>query len=231
VLHPDLPTIVTGGSSGLGAAVAVAVARAGGIPVVIDLRPPADGVPFAFERVDLADSKDAEEAVRRVADAHGGLAAVVTCAGIDVPGPFTDVPTDTWERIVAVNLLGTAAVVRAALPALEASHGTVVTVSSTLGHTAVGDATAYCASKFGVVGFTRALMAELKGRVNVTLLTPGGMTTAFFDDRDARYKPGPGARLNDPANVAAAVVFALQQPPGCEIKELVVCGSEETSWP
>jgi NAD(P)-dependent dehydrogenase (short-subunit alcohol dehydrogenase family) len=221
--------LVTGGSSGLGAAVVAAVSDAGATPVVLDIRPPAAGI--AYERVDLADSKDAEEAVRRVAEARGGLRAVVTCAGIDVPGALTDVPTETWERIVAVNLLGTVAVVRAALPWLEAAHGTVVTVASTLGHRVFGDATAYCASKFAVVGFTRSLQAELKGRVNVTLLTPGGMTTAFFDQREERYRPGPDARLNDPAAVAAAVVFVLSQPAGSEVKELVVTGSEETSWP
>jgi NAD(P)-dependent dehydrogenase (short-subunit alcohol dehydrogenase family) len=221
--------LVTGGSSGLGAAVVSAVAGAGATPVVLDVRPPAAGI--AYERVDLADSKDAEEAVRRVADAHGGLRAVVTCAGIDVPWALADVPTETWERIVAVNLLGTVAVVRAALPWLEATHGSVVTVASTLGHRVFGDATAYCASKFAVVGFTRSLQAEVKGRVNVTLLTPGGMTTAFFDEREERYRPGPDARLNDPAAVASAVVFVLSQPAGSEVKELVVTGSEETSWP
>ncbi|MGK5677459.1 SDR family NAD(P)-dependent oxidoreductase, partial [Micromonospora sp. URMC 106] len=82
--------------------------------------------------------------------------AVVTAAGVDVPGRLADVPGETWDRIVAVNLLGTASVVRAALPWLERSHGTVVTVASTLGVKAVSDATAYCAAKFGVVGFTRA---------------------------------------------------------------------------
>ena len=226
----ELGTIlVTGGSSGLGAAVAAGVAQQGGTPVVLDRRPPSGG--WAYEQVDLADSKDAEAAVRRVATDHGGLDGVVTCAGIDVPGALADVPTDTWERIVAVNLLGTAAVVRAALPWLERSHGRIVPVASTLGHHAVGDATAYCASKFGVVGFTRALMAELKGRVGVTLLTPGGMTTAFFDGRDEQYKPGPDAQLCDPAHVAAGVLVALSQPPGAEIKELVIAGPTETSWP
>nr|MDP9020945.1 SDR family oxidoreductase [Actinomycetota bacterium] len=156
---------------------------------------------------------------------------VVACAGIDVPGPLGEVPTETWERIVAVNLLGTAAVVRAALPSLEAAGGRVVTVASTLGHRVFPDATAYCASKFGVVGFTRALAAEMKGRVGVTLLTPGGMHTAFFDERDVRYRPGPDARLCAPDAVAAAVVFALSQPDGCDVKELVVAASTETSWP
>lgn len=231
-MHSD-PTrwtvIVTGGSSGLGAAVADRLDGAGATPVVLDRRQPADG--RAFEQVDLADSKDAEEAVRRVAETYGGIDAVVTCAGIDVPGALGTTPTETWERIVAVNLLGTAAVVRAALPSLEAAGGRVVTVASTLGHRVFPDATAYCASKFGVVGFTRALAAELKGRVGVTLLTPGGMHTAFFDERDEQYRPGPDAELCSPDAVAAAVVFALSQPEGCEVKELVVAASTETSWP
>src|SRR5207237_5445363 len=110
----------------------------------------------------------------------GGLGAVVTAAGVDSCGPLGEVPAPDWERVVAVNLLGTAAVVRAALPYLEAAHGRVLTVASTLGLRALPDATAYCASKFGVVGFTRSLAAELAGRVGVTLLVPGGMRTAFF---------------------------------------------------
>jgi NAD(P)-dependent dehydrogenase (short-subunit alcohol dehydrogenase family) len=231
-VHPDPQSwtvIVTGGSSGLGAAVADRLGSLGATPVVLDRQPPSGN--HAYEQVDLADSKDAEEAVRRVAEERGGLDGVVTCAGIDVPGALADVPSDTWERIVAVNLLGTAAVVRAALPYLEGSGGRIVTVASTLGHRAVGDATAYCASKFGVVGFTRALMAELKGRVGVTLLTPGGMHTAFFDERDEQYRPGPDARLCQPGDVAAAVVFALSQPEGCDIKELVIAHTTETSWP
>jgi short-subunit dehydrogenase len=95
----------------------------------------------------------------------------------------------------------------------------------------VGDATAYCASKFGVVGFTRALTAELAGRVGVTLVTPGGMSTNFFDGRDEQYKPGPDAVLCDPAHVAAAVVTALSTPEGCELRELVVMAPTEPSWP
>jgi short-subunit dehydrogenase len=104
-------------------------------------------------------------------------------------------------------------------------------VASTLGVKAVSDATAYCAAKFGVVGFTRALAAELAGTVDVTLLVPGGMRTKFFDGRDAQYAPGPDAALNDPASVAAAVLFALNQPPGCTVRELVVCADRESSYP
>lgn len=230
-LASDSPgtVLVTGAASGLGAAVVAAVRDAGGRPLALD-RLPVEGVPH--EVVDLADGRAAEEAVRRVVDGAGGrLDGVFTAAGTDVPAPLSALDGDTWDRVVRVNLLGTVAVVRAALPYLHAGGGTVVTCASTLGLRAVGDATAYCASKFGVVGFTRALAAELRGRVGVTLLVPGGMTTAFFDDRDERYKPGPDAKLNRPEDVAATVLFALRQPPGCEVKELVVTSSWETSYP
>jgi NAD(P)-dependent dehydrogenase (short-subunit alcohol dehydrogenase family) len=222
--------LITGGSSGLGAATAAAVQAAGGTPLVLDRVEPESDV--TYEQVDLADSAAAAAAVDAVVKAAGGqLDGVFTAAGIDSCGPLDQVPIDDWERVIRVNLLGTAAVVRAALPYLKGSHGRVVTCASTLGIKAVGDATAYCASKFGVVGFTRALAAETAGEVGVTLLIPGGMHTHFFDDRTEQYKPPPDAKLNAPADVAAAVVFALSQPAGCELRELVVCSSTEGSWP
>jgi NAD(P)-dependent dehydrogenase (short-subunit alcohol dehydrogenase family) len=222
--------LVTGGASGLGAAVAARLSQLGSSVTVLDVKPP-DVAAGEVELVDLADSAAAAEAVARVVQARGGLDAVVTCAGVDVPGPLDRVPAEAWERVVAINLLGTASVVRAALPSLRDRRGRIVTVASTLGHRAVSDATAYCASKFGVIGFTRALTAELKGQVGVTLLTPGGMRTSFFDGRDEQYRPGPDTPLADPSEVAEAVVFALTRPDGCEVKELVVTGPYETSWP
>lgn len=221
--------LVTGGAGGLGAAVVQAVSGAGGRPCVLDRKPAADPVPYQL--CDLADTRAAEEATRTLAEQAGGLDAVVTAAGMDLPGRLADVPGPDWERVVAVDLLGTAAVVRAALPYLERTAGHVVTVASTLGVRALSDATAYCAAKFGVVGFTRALAAELAGAVSVTLLVPGGMRTQFFDERDPQYRPPDGAALNDPADVAGAVLFALGQPPGCAVRELVVCPAVEPSYP
>ncbi len=222
--------LVTGAASGLGAAVVAAVRDSGGRPLALD-RVQVDGVPH--EVVDLADTRAAEAALARLVDGAGGtLDAVVTCAGTDRCGALGDVEAEEWERVVTVNLFGTVAIVRAALPYLRASDNPrVVTVASTLGHRVFPDATAYCASKFGVVGFTRALQSEVKGEIGVTLLTPGGMSTAFFDDRDEQYKPGPNAKLNRPEDVAANVVHVLRQPPGCEIKELVVASAWEGSWP
>jgi NAD(P)-dependent dehydrogenase (short-subunit alcohol dehydrogenase family) len=220
--------LVTGGSSGLGAAVAAAIRDEGGTAVVLDVKEPADG--FAFEQVDLAQPREAEAAVERVAE-RDGLDAVVTAAGIDACGDLGDVDAEAWERVIAVNLVGTAAVVRAALPHLERSRGRVVTVASTLGVRALPAATAYCASKFGIVGFTRALAAETGGRVGVTLLIPGGMQTPFFDGRPEEFKPAPDQHLNRPEDVARTVVFALRQPAGCEVRELLVAPATEPSWP
>jgi NAD(P)-dependent dehydrogenase (short-subunit alcohol dehydrogenase family) len=229
VEHDPRVVVVSGGASGLGRAVAAALGGRGDIPVVLDVQPP-DG-PWPYEEVDLSSSKEAEQSVRRTAEQFGRIDAVVTCAGIDRPGPLATTSTEDWEAVIAVNLLGTVAVVRAALPWLERENGKVVTVSSTLGHRAVSDATAYCASKFGIVGFTRALTAEMAGRVGVTLLTPGGMATSFFDEREEKYRPGADTVLCAPEHVAAAVLTALDQPPGCEVRELVVMGPTEGSWP
>ena len=221
--------LITGGASGLGLATAEAVEKQGWRPLVVDVRQP--GQRFEHAVADLADRSQAERAVAELAGRAGGLDAVVTAAGIDACGRLADVPADDWERVIMVNLLGTASVVRAALPYLTRSRGRIVTCASTLGLRPLSDASAYSASKFGVVGFTRALAVELRGEVGVTLLIPGGMRTAFFDGRPDQYKPGPEAGLNNPSDVAQAVVFALGQPAGCEVRELVVCPSTETSWP
>jgi NAD(P)-dependent dehydrogenase (short-subunit alcohol dehydrogenase family) len=225
--------LVTGGASGLGAAIVEAVAARRGTPIVLDRQPPRDTDAGAdFEQVDLADARAAEQAVARAIERHGGLDAVVTAAGTDACGKLGDVDGEDWDRVVKVNLLGTAAIVRAALPALErADNGRVVTVASTLGLRVLSDATAYCASKFGVVGFSRALALETAGRIGVTMLVPGGMRTHFFDGRDPAYQPPPDAPLAPPEEVAAAVVFALARPKGIELRELVVCPSLEMSWP
>jgi NAD(P)-dependent dehydrogenase (short-subunit alcohol dehydrogenase family) len=227
--RPPMGTVlVTGAASGLGAAVVTAVRSAGGTAVAIDRVPMAD---VDHEVVDLVDGRAAEAAVDRLLHRHPDLRGVVCAAGTDACGRLDDVDADAWERVVLVNLLGTAAVVRAALPALRRNTGRVVTVASTLGLRAVSDATAYCASKFGVVGFTRALATEAAGEVGVTLLIPGGMATAFFDGRTEQYKPPADAKLNDPSDVAAAAVFALSQPAGCEVRELVIAPSLDSSYP
>lgn len=221
--------IVTGGASGLGAAVAEAVAREGWKPHVLDVNRPASSIDHTI--VDVGDTRHAEAVARIVAEKAEQLRAVVTCAAVDYPGDFAETEGETWDRIVQVNLLGTAAVIRGALPWLIATGGTIVTVASTLGMRPLAAASAYSAAKFGVVGMTRTLALELGGRVGVTLLIPGGMRTGFFDNREEAFRPSSDQRLNDPSDVARAVVFSLQQSADCEIREIVITPSVEPSWP
>ncbi len=221
--------LVTGGASGLGRAISDAVGKAGGTPVVLDIAEPPSTV--EWRQVDLADARATEQIVSQVIADHGGLDAVVTAAGVDACGDLADVPATAWERVIAVNLIGTAAIVRAALPSLVERQGRVVTVASTLGLRPLPAATAYAASKFGVVGFTRALATEMAGEIGVTLLLPGGMRTAFFDDRPDQFKPAADQQLNQPEDVAEAVLFALRQPKGCEVRELLIAPATEPSWP
>jgi NAD(P)-dependent dehydrogenase (short-subunit alcohol dehydrogenase family) len=221
--------LVTGGASGLGLAIADAIAQAGGTTVILDRQ--AVDRPYESHTVDVSDRAMLTNCVRTAAKRNGDLASVVANAGVDACGPLDGVDADEWERVIRINLIGIASLVRAALPFIVENRGRIVTVASTLGLRALGDASAYCASKFGVVGFTRALSAELAGRAGVTLLLPGGMRTSFFDGRDPKYQPPPDAPLNPPENVARAVVFALSQPPGCDVREMLVCPWGESSWP
>ncbi len=231
-LEPERPlgtVYVTGGSSGLGAAVVEVVNALGGTAAVIDRDAPPAGGPHAI--ADVSDAAAVEAAVASLVEQVGPPTALLTAAGTDAVGRLEDVGAAAWEKVVGVNLIGTAAAVRACLPHLLEARGTVVTVASSLGLRAASDATAYCASKFGVVGFTRALQLELSGQVGVTMLVPAGMRTAFFDGRTEQYKPGPDAALMDPRQVARSVVHALRQPAGTEVREIVVTVSTEPSWP
>ena len=219
--------LITGGASGLGAAVADGVAAAGGEPIVMDLvAPRRSHVHFA---VDLADTAMTESVTSFIA--ADGLDAEVTCAAIDSCGPLETVKTEDWERVVQVNLMGTAAVIRASMSALLESQGQVVTVASTLGRRALPDASAYCASKFGVVGLTRALNAEMGHRLRVTCVMPGGMDTPFFDGRPQKYRPAADAPLMVPEDVAEVIVDVLRRRGSATVPEIMITPGGETSWP
>lgn len=221
--------LVTGGASGLGAAVVGLIRKRGGRAWVLDANETEGDADSTV--VDVSDTDATARAVDDAATAMGGLTGVVTAAGTDACGALADVPAADWERVVRVNLMGTAAVIRSALPHLRRRRGRVVAIGSTHGYRAHPGASAYAASKFGIMGLTRSLAQEEAGQVGVSMVAPGGMDTAFFDGRPEQYRPGPDAQLNPPDAVAESVVFCLTQPPGCEVRELLVTPSTEPSWP
>ncbi|MDQ3724326.1 MAG: SDR family NAD(P)-dependent oxidoreductase [Actinomycetota bacterium] len=169
--------IITGAASGIGEATAKALREERGAQVVgLDLNAGGDLIPC-----DVTDQGSVDSAVAQATERLGGLDALVNCAGIGIPQSAAHPPGDDAVRVLDVNLLGTWRVTAAALPALRSSRGRVVNISSGLAFLAVPFATAYGASKRGVVGYSEQLRAEVGDEVTVTTVYPGYIRTPIHD--------------------------------------------------
>jgi 2-hydroxycyclohexanecarboxyl-CoA dehydrogenase len=210
--------VVTGAASGLGAAVAAAL-RAGGRRVAgLDLRPSPD-VDLAVE-VDVTDGAAVAAAVGRVERELGPVEALVTAAGIYEMAPVDDIDDARWERMLRVNLSGTAIVCAAVLPSMvERGRGAVVTISSDLGVGGSEGDVHYAASKGAIVGLTRALATEVDGTgVSVNTVAPGAADTPMLEADSPWRAAGfldtlPVRRLVRPDEIAAAAVFLVDVGP------------------
>ena len=183
--------IITGAASGIGEATAKALRERGAEVVGLDLNAADDMI-----ACDVTDQASVDAADRRaVKRLGGGLDALVNCAGIGLPQSAAETPGPDALRVIDVNLLGTWRVTAAALPALRASHGRVVNISSGLAHIAVPFATAYGASKRGVVGYSEQLRSEVGDEITVTTVYPGYIRTPIHDaSQQRRRRPrGDGA--------------------------------------
>lgn len=194
--------IITGAASGIGAATAKALRERGEQVVGLDLQA-ADGI-LACDVTDQA-SVDAAVAAA-IEQLGGGLDALVNCAGIGIPQSAAQRPDEAAVRVLEVNLLGTWRVTAAALPALRAARGRVVNISSGLAHLAVPFATAYGASKRGVVGYSDQLRAEVGDEVTVTTIYPGYIRTPIHD---ASREAGIGLEGMVPPEPLSAAVGAI----------------------
>jgi NAD(P)-dependent dehydrogenase (short-subunit alcohol dehydrogenase family) len=168
--------IITGAASGIGEATAEALRERGARVVGLDLNA-GDGLIAC----DVTDQSSVDTAVAAAIERLGGLDAVVNCAGIGLPQSATEAPGPDALKVLDVNLLGTWRVTSAALPALRAARGRVVNISSGLAYLAVPFATAYGASKRGVVGYSEQLRAEVGDEVTVTTVYPGYIRTPIHD--------------------------------------------------
>jgi NAD(P)-dependent dehydrogenase (short-subunit alcohol dehydrogenase family) len=180
--------------------------------------------------LDVTDAASVDAAVRTILDRHGGLEVVVNNAGVDTTAAFEDIPVEEWDHIMAVNLRGPMLVSRAAFHIMrERGEGHIVNVVSTAAKRAWANASAYHASKWGLLGLSHALHVEGRQHgIRVSALVAGGMRTPFLLDR---FPDVDLETLQDPANVARAVRFVLLQPAGTVIPELLVLPTHETSWP
>lgn len=206
--------IITGAASGIGEATAKALRERGAQVVGLDLKGEGDLI--------VCDVRDQESADKAIAAAverlGGGLDALVNCAGIGLPQSAAERPGPDVLSVLDVNLLGTWRVTAAALPALRASHGRVVNISSGLAHLAVPFATAYGASKRAVVGYSEQLRAELGDEVTVTTVYPGYIRTPIHD---ASQSAGIGLEgMVPPEPLSAAVGTIVRAIYGKPVRDL-----------
>jgi 3-dehydrosphinganine reductase len=193
--------LITGGSSGIGLALAQRLARSGHDLTLIARRPAlleqareqllASGAEkVEIVAADVSVRSQAEAAVQRSIQTLGAPALVVTCAGMARPGHFEELPVEVFERTLAVNFLGTLYVVKAALPSMQvARRGRIVLISSGAGLLGIFGYTAYSASKFALRGFAESLHAELREHgIGVSIAFPPDTDTPQLAEEN-RTKP------------------------------------------
>jgi NAD(P)-dependent dehydrogenase (short-subunit alcohol dehydrogenase family) len=236
--------LITGGGSGLGEATARALAKAGCAVACLDLRgEPAEHVARDIgaeggEALGLACDVSSEAAVfgavATIGERWGRLDIAVNCAATDHVRSVHDMTVTQWDQVIAVNLRGAFLVSKAAWPWMQRQRsGHIVNIASTAAVRAWGNASAYHASKWGLLGFSRGLGVEGRAdNIRVTAVIPGGMRTHFFDRFPEQGIPMPDERnLQDPATVADTILFAVTLPHGSSIQEIMVTPITETSWP
>jgi 2-hydroxycyclohexanecarboxyl-CoA dehydrogenase len=226
---------VTGGASGIGRAIALALAREGARVAVADLD--ADGARRVVAEVqaaggnavaqplDVTDTAAVDASIDGVVAHWGGLQVLVNCAGWDRPMPFVETTPEFWDNILAVNLRGPLACTRAALRhMIPANAGKIVTIASDAGRVGSTGEAVYSAAKGGLIAFTKTIARETaRHRINVNCVCPGPSDTPLFKKEFAAKSPKlaesltrviPWGRLGVPEDVAPAVVFLASDDAG-----------------
>jgi len=232
--------LVTGGGRGLGGCICQTLAAAGASVVATDIRlESAEGVVKELSRqetkpqamhLDVGDEKEAERVIAEVIDQFGRLDVLVNNAGTDVTLPIEELSVEDFDRVIRTNLRGSFVLAKAVFPHMrQKGRGHIVNIVSTAAKRTWANASAYHASKWGLLGLSHALHVEARPHgIKVTAVIAGGMRTPFILDR---FPDTPLNVLQDPKNVAETIRFVLTQPDETVIPEIMVIPMRETSWP
>jgi meso-butanediol dehydrogenase / (S,S)-butanediol dehydrogenase / diacetyl reductase len=224
--------VITGASRGIGAALARLLHQRG-VRLGLASRSGDDqGLDnVVAQPCDVRDPAALTNLCDATAERFGGIDIVVANAGVGAYGSFLELSQEHLDEMIDVNLKGTLYAVRAALPHMLGRQGDVVTLASEAGRRGLPHEAVYCASKFGQVGFTRALDHELREHgIRCTNVCPGGVATDFaLDDgrgRSTEVLPG----MMTAEDVAEVVVFTLERPRHFRMLELALRPVTESSW-
>ena len=247
----DTVALVTGASSGIGEATALALAAEGAtVALLARRRDRLDGLRARIEdaggralavEADVADRQQAVDAVEAVVAQAGRLDTVVNNAGLMRIGPAAEADPADWDQMISVNISGLLYVTRAALPHLIAAAADsprgvadVVNISSTAGRVARAGTAVYSLTKHGVGAFSDALRQEVLGRrVRVSLVEPGTVETEITDhlpeaDREALRRRTEDMVKLQPSDIAEAVTFVVTRHRRVAVNEVLVRASEQT---
>jgi NADP-dependent 3-hydroxy acid dehydrogenase YdfG len=224
---------ITGASRGIGSAIARSLSAAG-VSVGLASR---SGDDLGLERsiglaCDVSDPEEVDASVAATVERFERLDILVANAGVGAYGAFLDLSREHLEEMIDVNLKGTLYAVRAALPhLLKSPEADIVTLASEAGRRGLPYEAVYCASKFGQVGFTRALDHELREQgVRCTNVCPGGVATDFALDDGRGRTPDALPGMMSAEDVAEVVMFVLTRPRNHRILETALRPMVETSW-
>ena len=225
----DKTAIVTGGGSGIGAAIALALGRGGANVLVTDIDEGAaqrvadelerGGAKAAAMEHDVASPEAAEDVVRRAKEQFGALHLAVNNAGIGGDlNAIADYEVESWNRVIDINLNGVFYGMKYQIPAIaDAGGGAIVNMASILGSVGTANSAAYVAAKHGVLGLTKAAALEYApSRVRINAIGPGYIDTPLFealpdDARAALIKLHPIGRLGSAEEVAQMALFLLSE--------------------